>query len=254
MLRLWLLLAGAAACGAQSHDGPRDLRLFLLIGQSNMAGRGAIEAEDREVIPKVFVLNQNMSWAPAVDPLHFDKPAIAGVGLGRTFARVLAVTNPLASIGLIPCAFGGSALDQWNRGGELYENTLRRTREAAKSGRLRGILWHQGESDAADEKLANTYGERLQAFIRKLREDVGVAELPVIVGQLGEFLRNRHSDIVNEQLALAPLRIRHTAFVSSAGLTHKGDGVHFDSRSLRELGRRYAYAFLSLDPDWSGPK
>jgi len=43
--------------------------------------------------------------------------------------------------------------------------------------------------------------------------------------------------VVNEQLALIPLRVPHTAFVSSAGLTDKGDQVHFNTSSLHEFGR-----------------
>ena len=48
----------------------QERQLFLLIGQSNMAGRGPVEAQDKEIIPGVFMLNKEMAWAPAVDPLH----------------------------------------------------------------------------------------------------------------------------------------------------------------------------------------
>src|SRR5438477_13185158 len=87
---------------------PRDLQLFMLIGQSNMAGRGRIEAADREPIPRVLMLNKELEWVPAVDPVHFDKPDIAGVGIARTFGRVLAAANPSATVGLIPAAVGGT--------------------------------------------------------------------------------------------------------------------------------------------------
>jgi hypothetical protein len=40
-------------------------------------------------------------------------------------------------------------------------------------------------------------------------------------------------------------------FVASDGLKDKGDFVHFDAASQREFGRRYAHAFLQLDPGWS---
>src|SRR5579859_1025303 len=100
--------------------GQNNLDLYLLIGQSNMAGRGPVEAQDKEVIPRVFMLNKEMAWVPAVDPLHFDKPAVAGVGLGRTFAKTMLRNNPSASIGLIPAAFGGTSLDEWKPGDKLY--------------------------------------------------------------------------------------------------------------------------------------
>src|SRR5689334_22089321 len=116
MLRF--LRLGVWACSLLAQ--PRDLQLFLLIGQPNMAGRGAVEAQDREPIPRVFMLNKSDEWVPAVDPLHFDKPEIAGVGIGRTFARVLANADPAATIGLIPSAFGGTSLEEWKPDGKLY--------------------------------------------------------------------------------------------------------------------------------------
>jgi hypothetical protein len=247
---LMLLLAGAVA-GAQ----PRDLSLFLLIGQSNMAGRGVIEDADREPIPRVLMLNKELDWAPAVDPVHFDRPAIAGVGIARAFGRVLAAANSAATIGLIPAAVGGTSLTEWKPDGKLYADAVRRARAAMKAGRLRGILWHQGEGDCTEE-LAPTYRERFAAFIARLRADLDAADVPLLVGELGEYMippagKRVYAATVNEQLALIPLKVPHCGFVSSAGLVHKGDGTHFDSASAREFGRRYALAFMALDPAWA---
>ncbi len=237
--------------GPREFVEPRDLQLFLLIGQSNMAGRGKIEPGDREVIPHILMLNKEMTWVPAVDPLHFDKPEIAGVGIGRSFAKSLIIGKPSVRIGLIPAAFGGTSLEQWKPGGDLYRNAVRRALKAMNSGPLRGILWHQGEEDAQTNELATSYPKRFAEFIRQLRQDLGVPNIPVIIGQLGEFNRSPFAELVNEQLALMPMRVPHCAFVSSAGLTDKGDRVHFDTPSVREFGRRYGCAFLSLDPSWN---
>ena len=49
------------------------LHLYLLIGQSNMAGRGEVAKEDRTPHPRVLKLDKKDEWVPAVDPLHFDK-------------------------------------------------------------------------------------------------------------------------------------------------------------------------------------
>src|ERR1700722_12544886 len=102
----------------------QEKQLFLLIGQSNMAGRGVVEEQDKEIIPGVFMLNKEMAWVPAIDPLHFDKPAVAGVGLGRTFAKTLQWASPGAPIGLIPAAFGGTSLDEWKPGDKLYADAV----------------------------------------------------------------------------------------------------------------------------------
>ena len=115
---------------------PKDLQLFLLIGQSNMAGRGVLEARDKEPAAHIYMLTKELEWKPAMDPLHFDKPDIAGVGLGRSFARELLKSNPAASIGLIPAAFGGTSLEEWKPGGRLYNDAIARTRAAMKAGKL----------------------------------------------------------------------------------------------------------------------
>jgi hypothetical protein len=223
--------------------GPAKTKLFLLIGQSNMAGRGAIEEQDKVVHPRVFMQTKDLAWAPALDPLHFDKPRLAGVGLGSTFGRVVADAHPDATIGLIPAAFGGTTLDQWRPDGELYTNAVMRTREAMKSGTLAGILWHQGEGDSEGD-LPHAYTDKFKAMIDRFRQDLGAPDVPVIVGELGRF-RTLNSDM-NTVLSEVPRHVRRCAFVSSEGLTDKGDGVHFDSRSLRELGRRYAAAWMAL--------
>ncbi len=251
MLRRFLLIAMLAGIPAFPADAPKNLRIFLLIGQSNMAGRGPIEPQDREPIPRVLMLNKGREWVPAVDPMHFDKPEVIGAGIGRSFARLLAKENPSVTIGLVPAAFGGSALDEWKPDGKHYKNAVERVRFAMKSGTLSGILWHQGESDSNDEAKASSYRERWSIFIHSLREDLGAPDVPVVVGELGEFFKGPYAKTVNEQLATIPLSVPHTAFASSAGFTHKGDVVHFDSPSLREFGRRYALAFLSLDPSWN---
>ena len=67
------------------------MHLFLLAGQSNMAGRGEVEAQDRATHPRIWMLDRHGQWVPAADPLHFDKP-VAGVGPGLAFARVLVET------------------------------------------------------------------------------------------------------------------------------------------------------------------
>jgi hypothetical protein len=237
----------------------QNLELFLLIGQSNMAGRGVPEVQDVDPLANIYTLSQDLSWKPAVDPLHFDKPDIAGVGIGRSFAKRLARERPGTGIGLVPAAFGGTSLNEWAPSGKLFQDAVKRTRAAMQSGRLRGILWHQGEADSGDKNLASTYRERFTQMIAALRSELNAPDLPVVVGALGEFLYTRKGKpqpfarIVNEQIASVPSSVPRSAYVSAAGLAHKGDEVHFDTPSLRELGRRYAAAFLSLGSDWDRP-
>ncbi|MEO1527921.1 MAG: sialate O-acetylesterase [Planctomycetota bacterium] len=238
-----------------SSSAPSNLDLILLVGQSNMAGRGRIAPQQNQPHPRIFSLDKNERWVPAVDPLHFDKPAMVGVGLGRTFAQVLAKQDPDAKIGLIPCAVGGSAITTWEPGGyhrqtksHPYDDTLRRIKTALRSGTVKAILWHQGESDS-NAKNAPQYEARLDALIARLRDACGDPEIPFIAGQLGRFEGKPWNefriqvDAVHRSL---PDRVSRTAFVSSEGLTDKGDKTHFDTASYEELGRRYAAAFHKL--------
>lgn len=236
-----------------SLPAKEKFHLYLLVGQSNMAGRGAVEEQDKSPHPRVLVFTKENAWAPAVDPLHFDKPQIAGVGLASTFGRVLAEADSEATIGLIPCAVGGTPLARWQPEGDLYAQAVERYRAAQAYGTLRGILWHQGEGDSGDETLARSYGERLSQAIAGFRKDLGAPHAPFVAGELGHFLRRTSPEgkpsfwpVVNEQISALPKQVPQTAVVSAEGLKHKGDGVHFDSASLREFGRRYAQALAEV--------
>lgn len=231
------------------------LDLYLLVGQSNMAGRGKVEDSDRVVHPRVWTLSKQDEWVPAIDPLHFDKPASVGVGLGRTFGLEIAEAFPEASIGLIPCAVGGSPIDAWTPGTHYpptnshpWDDAIRRARRALRDGTLQGILWHQGESDATAE-LAPSYAAKLDDLIARLRKELDAPDVPFIAGQMGQFAEKPWDDdkrIVDRAHRELPTRVRLTAFVNSDTLGHNGDFVHFDAAAYRELGRRYAAAFLKF--------
>lgn len=246
------LCAGAFAADPVKLPAKEKFHLYLLIGQSNMAGRGVMADQDKVAHPRLLKFTKENAWAPATDPLHFDKP-IAGVGLGSSFGRAMAEANPDATIGLIPCAVGGTPLARWSKGGDLYLQALERAKLALKDGTLKGILWHQGESDSGNERTASSYGERLAKMVQDFRADLGADEVPFVAGRLGEFLKRADKDgkpshwpLVNEQIAALPKAVSNSASVDSTGLKHKGDAVHFDSPSLREFGQRYAEAMKRL--------
>ena len=232
-----------------------NFHLFLLVGQSNMAGRGKVTDFDREEHPRVLMFNQEQQWVPAVDPLHFDKPKIVGVGLGKTFGIEVANDHPEITVGLIPCAVGGSPISTWQPGethrqtkSQPWDDAIDRAKAAMKQGTLQGILWHQGESDSKDG-LASVYEEKLHDLIHRFRAELDSPDVPFLAGQLGMFNErpwNEFRQQVNSAHRDLPEKVARTAFVSSFGLKHKGDETHFDSDSYRELGRRYADAFRRL--------
>lgn len=257
-LALWLLLLGSLVSTLNADEPLKPptkerFHLYLLIGQSNMAGRGVIEEQDKQPPPRVLKFTIEKTWVAGVDPLHFDKP-IAGAGLGTTFGRVMAEAQPEAVIGLVPCAVGGTPLARWQKGGDLHKQAVERTQAAMQDGTLKGILWHQGESDSGSEGTAKNYGERLAQMVRDLRTELKSGDVPFVAGELGQFLQRESKDgkpsywpLVNEQINSLPKLVSHTAVASSKDLKHKGDVVHFDSPSLREFGKRYAAAMQALD-------
>lgn len=233
------------------------LKLFLLIGQSNMSGRGVVEPQDLVADPRVWRLNKNKEWVPAIDPLHSDKSKIAGVGMGRTFAFTVADTwakdDPNVAIGLIPCAVGGTLIERWVPTGDLYAAAIKQTKLAMQHGELAGILWHQGEANSTTAERMVGYDDALASMVAGLRKDLDAPNIPIIVGQIGPFLAKKRPLSVdfNRRIIAFAATQPHLACVTSEELTSIGDDVHFDAKSQRELGRRYAVAYLKLCADAS---
>jgi len=230
-------MAGAAF----AEPAPVQMKLFLLIGQSNMAGRGKVEAQDQVENPRIFMLTKDLKWVPAKDPVHFDKPGMAGVGPGSEFAREVLKADTNATIGLIPCAVGGTSLDQWKSGAPLYSAAVARTKEAMKQGKLAGILWHQGESDSGNPDKVASYADRFSAMIGQLRKDLQAEKVPVLIGEL--IRGYNKNDAINVVLPAAAKKVPLCGVVSSEGL---GKGLHFDSPSARKFGQRYAAEYLKM--------
>ena len=233
-------------CFALLAGEPSELQLFLLIGQSNMAGRGKVEPADQQTNPRLFMLDRANAWVPARDPVHFDKPKVAGVGLGSEFARRVAASDPQAQVGLVPCAFGGTSLDQWKPGSALYTNAVARMRVALQRGQLKAILWHQGEADSSAAKTA-TYPARFGAMIAQLRQDLNAPDVPVLVGELGRY--NAGYAGFNAMLPQVTHAVPRCTLVSSEGLGANSDNVHFSRDALIEFGKRYHAAFQNLNKD-----
>lgn len=244
-----LLACAAHADGVDGADAP--LQLYLLMGQSNMAGRDTRDLAAQVDDTRVLALNAAGQWVIARDPIHAKTGRIEpGVGPGIAFAQqMLAGGDPRATIGLIPTAVGGTPLRRWVKGGDLYAQALARAREAAASGRLRGVLWHQGESDSRDPGDAGSYGARLARMFQNLRDDLGRPDLPIVVGEIGRFLspqRQPEAATVREAQRHMTDALPGVGFADSAGLAHLGDELHFSAEASRELGRRFAHAMLNL--------
>ncbi|MCW3091467.1 MAG: acetylxylan esterase [Ferruginibacter sp.] len=232
---------------AQEKTDP-NFHLYLLVGQSNMAGRAAPDSISKIVDPHVWMLDKNNEWVPATDPVHFDKPNVAGIGPAISFAKAMIGNDKKINIGLIPCAWGGSPIRVWQQDSVYletahpYDDAVKRTKIAMQKGVLKGILWHQGESDN-NPAGAVVYMDKLKTLIKHFRSEFNNPNLPFVAGEIGYFGK---TDLVNKVIDSLPENVSHTAVVSAKGLTDKGDKTHFDAASARELGIRYAEAMKKL--------
>jgi len=246
-LLICLLLISTMSQAQDKMDS--NFHLYLFIGQSNMAGRGVVDAESKQQNPQILMLDSNNRWVPATDPVHFDRPALIGVGPAISFAKEILGNDKKVKIGLIPCAVGGSPISVWEPGAfyapnfHPYDDAMKRVQLAMQQGVLKGILWHQGESDN-DSVHASVYLEKLEALINHLRTELHQPTLPFVAGEIGYFIK---ADFINKVINQLPPQVQNTAVVSAKGLTDKGDHLHFDTPSARELGRRYADAMKKLN-------
>lgn len=228
-----------------SKDVDQDgLHIYLLIGQSNMAGRATVPEELAGVIDRCYLLNDKNQWVPAKNPMNLYSTIRKGEGMqklgpGHGFVMAMLEANPDIKIGLVVNARGGSKIEQWDAKAKYYRSSIDRTKAAMKHGTLKGILWHQGESNAGRHA---TYLGQLQTLVGQLRSDLGDKDLPFVAGQV------RPTDSmkpINAEIAKLPKAMPNTGCAMSTGLT-TFDGTHFDAKSQIELGKRYAQEMLNI--------
>lgn len=224
-----------------------NLDIYLLIGQSNMAGRADIETQDQDSLEGVFLFTgvEGSEWEKAANPLNkysTVRKAIAmqKLGPGYTFASEMAKANNGKPIGLVVNAKGGTNIAEWAPGELLYTEAVKQAKMAMKYGTLKGIVWHQGEANASKPEL---YPEKIKNLIESLRTDLGLPNLPFVAGQLSEDKPTRHD--FNEMILNLPELVPYTG-VATTEETNTIDSTHFDSASQRLLGKRYAAEMLKL--------
>lgn len=242
-----------AAVQPQDIPDKENLWVFILAGQSNMAGRGIVEPRDTIPSDRILSINKAGELIIAKEPLHFYEPKLTGLDLGMSFGREMIKQLPDSiSILLIPTAVGGSSMTQWLedqefRDVQLFSNFEEKAALGKQYGTIKGILWHQGESDAGTEETIGRYEQRLSQLVRRFRKVSGNDRLPVIFGELGSFSKNREQwKQINEKIRSYAQNDSFTGVVKTGDLKDKGDKVHFDSKSLRTMGKRYAREYLKI--------
>ncbi len=239
------------------------MKSILLIGQSNMAGRGFLEDVTPIYNEHIHML-RNGRWQMMAEPINVDRH-ISGVGPAASFAQAWTEDHPGEAIGVIPCAEGGSSIDEWAIDGLLTRHAISEAKFAMETSEIVGILWHQGESDSYGGRY-KTYEDKLLLLFKHLRKELNAPDIPIMIGELGHYLGESgfgKSAVEYKQINQVLSRIAHTEkncyFVTSKGLTANPDGIHIDAVSQRKFGLRYYEAFskethvldrLEIEEEW----
>lgn len=239
----------------KSFPAKKNVWVFIMAGQSNMAGRALVEPQDTISNPRIISINKENRWVYAKEPLHFYQPKLTGLDCGMSFAKdMLPHVDKNAVIVLLPCAVGGSSISYWLNdstfnGIHLKSNFEEKVNLAKKIGVIKGMIWHQGESDAFNNKIP-VYGEKLKELFSFFRSYTGNEKLPIVLGELGTYTRKEEMREnwakITEIIRQEAVSDKHCALVQTGDLKPKEDFIHFNSPSQRVLGKRYAEAYLKL--------
>ncbi len=229
----------------------KDVWIYILAGQSNMAGRGVVQPMDTVPDKRILTINAQGDIVIAKEPLHFYEPQLTGLDCGMAFAkRLLKDVDENVTILLIPAAVGGSSSHQWlgdsvHRGVRLMTNFQQRVSSATKYGIIKGILWHQGESDTNDQDIPG-YGDRLNKIFWEFRRHCRNPDLPIFIGKLGSFSDNQSRwNAINQAIEKYASGDKYSFVIETADLKAKGDKIHFDAEGQRSMGIRMAESYLA---------
>lgn len=256
-----LAVMSVSGCGAGKKiagNGTKGYDVYLLIGQSNMAGRGRMQIpEDTlKAIEGVYLLGAEDKPVPAKNPLNRYSTIRKDIRMqqicpGTAFSAEMYKHNG-REILIVMNAKGGTHLSEWVEGTEFFSEAVRRGKEGMKYGTLKGILWHQGCGDCSPENR-DTYLKRLAPMVKALRRELGVGEeVPFIAGELAYW---RPSSVTfNQMLHGITEAIPNSAWVSAEGcgplkpetLNTGNPDPHFSRDGQLLLGKRYAEKLIEI--------
>jgi hypothetical protein len=261
LLGKWLFFILFFIATNQTFAAPDpNFHIYLMFGQSNMEGAAPIENQDRITNPRVKVMaDLNCSnlgrtygnWYVASPPLN---RCYSGLGPGDYFGKTMADGMPSSvTIGLVPAAVSGTPIELYQKSAPIGRNNqniptqfnggyawlLDMARKAQQAGVIKGIIFHQGESDTSDPNWKN----QVKEIVTDLRRDLGIGDVPFLAGELLYADYGSCCHWHNTEVRKLPGLINNAHVVSAMGLPGM-DVYHFTSASYRELGRRYAQIML----------
>ena len=232
---------------------PKELDLYICIGQSNMAGRAAITDELKDTLDNVYLFNDRNEFERAANPLNRYSNIRKDISMQKlcpvyAFAKTLAKARK-SPIGVVVNARGGSSINSWLKGSEdgYYEKSMERIKAAiSKGGKVKAIIWHQGEADC---KFPESYKKKLLSLVSDLRKDLNSPDLLFVVGQISQWnWTNREEGTVpfNRMIMNVSDFIPNAFCISSEGCDQSKDNTdpHFGTQGQLLLGKRYAEMVL----------
>jgi len=260
----------AAAFSSITYAAPDpNFHIYLAFGQSNMEGNGAIEAQDR-VPEKRFQMLSTVSgcnnrqlgnWYDATPPLANCNGKLSMVDwFGRNLVKKL--PEPI-KVGVVVVAVAGCDIQlfekdkyqsyqqpDWMRGivqqyaGNPYGRLIDMGKKAQEVGVIKGILLHQGETNTGQQDWPN----RVKGIYENILKDLGLKaeEVPLLAGEVVSSSVGGQCGSHNAVVQQLPKVIPTAHVISSEGLQHVGDGLHFSSASYRTFGQRYADEMLKI--------
>lgn len=228
-----------------------NLWVFIMAGQSNMAGRGFVQPQDTIPNQRVLTINKKGDLIIAKEPLHFYESTMAGLDCALSFGNTLTKSIPDSiSILLLPTAFGGSSISQWigdsiHREVKLLSNFKEKVEIGMKYGHVKGVLWHQGESDANIENFAQ-YKNRLSKLTAEFRKIINNDKLTILIGELGGYANDELWLQINKQIKSFVNGYSNIMLIKTQDLKDRGDNLHFNSEGQRIMGVRFANEFLKM--------
>jgi Domain of unknown function (DUF303). len=232
------------------NPNPEKVWVFILAGQSNMAGRGKVEAQDTVASSRVFSINEKSEIVLAKEPLNFYETKMQGTGCGLSFGKELLNSIPNdVSVLILQTAVGGSSINQWiknstHRDIQLFSNFKEKVELGKRYGTIKAILWHQGETDAKPDGIKQRQ-QNLKTLFGMFRNAVDNDSIPILMGELGSYSKTPELFAqMNEQTRLYSASDRFTSIIATSDFQHRGDFLHFNSAGQREMGKRFAREYV----------
>lgn len=257
-----------AGCESISPTSPPQVRpplVFLLAGQSNMSGRGVLAEAQGDALKadeRIRMYGNDGTLVVAREPVDsavgqqdvVSADLAAGVGPGLSFAKQVVAHQANRRIILVPCAKGGSAISAWEPSlatSSLYGSCLKRAQAAAIHGKVAGILWYQGESDADTSELVRDWSGSFARLADTFRRDLNLPGLPVVMVAIGDrptdgAYGKRFPEWREMQRVQLSVKGRCIAVVPAAGLPRNVDGLHLSTAAQIKLGFMLAKKWESL--------